>query len=315
MLSAFARALETVLGPALGPAASLLRVLAVLTLLAAIVTAGVAMTRAIAAWRYGWTPAVLVRCPRCGKIASDPAVAACPDGHPVRFPASAGRRLGPAPTGWRRGARALYPIVFAAAAGAAAVFLYFGSGVDRTARPVATITASLAYLFFAAALAASAYALSPRPVGGLARLLHAGLAVACLLPAFVLAWLARGFEPAVEREIGSLWTTPTALYVAAGSRARREGAAVERLDALSVDARFPGFGILWEGLEGFHAAGVSVPWRGRGGLAARLAVRWLRPSASADSLFTRSVQTLALQPNRRVHILATREHVRFVPDP
>ena len=315
MLSAFARALETVLGPALVPAASLLRVLAVLALLAGIVLAGSAMTRAVAAWRYGWLPATVVRCPRCGKIAAEPAVAACPEGHPVRFPASASRRLVAESPGSRSLARAAYPVLFAAVVGAAAVFLYFASGVQDVARPVATISASLAYLFFAAALAAAAYALTPRPVGMLTRLLHVGLSVACVFPAFVLAWCARGFEPPVEHEIGSLWTTPTALYVASGKHARREAAPAERVDAVAVDARVPGFGVLWEGLESFHSAGVEVPWRGRGGIAARMAARWLRPSASADSLFTRSVQTLTLQPNRRVHILATREHVRFVADP
>ena len=315
MLSALARALETVLGPALVPAASAFRVAAVLALLAAILVAGAALTRAIAGWRYGWVPAVVVRCPRCGTVAADPGHPACPEGHPVRFPSSTVRRIGVPSTRGRRFVQGLYPAALAAGVCVAAVAAYRAADLDSLSRPISTMTASLAYLFFTGSLAAAAYALSPRPVGLVSRLLHAGLAVACVLPALTLAWLARGFEPPVEREIGSLWTTPAALYVSSGSRARREGAAAERLDAWTVDARLPGFGVFWEGLEGFHAGGREIPWRGRGGVAARFAARWFRPSRSADSLFVHTVQPVALRPNQRVRILATREHVRFAAEP
>jgi hypothetical protein len=314
MLSTLAQALETLLGRALVPTASALRFVAALTLVAAVLAAGIAMTRAIAAWRFGWIPATVVRCRICGRVAPDPAVPACPEGHPVRFPASAVRELA-APSRSRRRLRAAWPVILSGAIGAAAAGLYFAAGPVSLTRPVATITASASYLFFAAALAAASFALAARPVGLFSRLLHAGLMVACVVPALLLAWLAHAFEPPIEREIGSLWITPASLYVSSGSRARREAPAVQRLDAVAVDARLPGLGVVWEGLEGFHAAGVEVPWRGKGGWVARMATRWTGPAPSAGSLFTRSVQSLTLDPNRRVRILATREHVRFVPEP
>jgi hypothetical protein len=140
------------------------------------------------------------------------------------------------------------------------------------------------------------------------------MAVLCLAPALVLALLARAFEPAVERDIGSLWTTPSALYVSSGRRSRREAPVVDRLDAITVDAWLPGLGTVWAGLEAFHAAGREIPWRGAGGTSARLAGRWLWSSGGTGPV-RRSVQTLRLEPNRRVRILASRERIRFAPEP
>ena len=242
MLSNLAQALETLLGRALVPTTSVLRLAAALTLVAAVLAAGIAMTRAIAAWRFGWIPATVVRCRTCGRVASDPTVPACPEGHPVRFPASAARELAAASRGRGR-LRAAWPVFLPGAVGAAAVGLYFAAGPGSLTRPVATITASVAYLFFGAALAAATFAVTARPAGVFSRVLHAGLAMACVVPALLLAWLAHAFEPPVEREIGSLWITPASLYVSSGSRARREAPAVERLDAIAVDARLPGIGV------------------------------------------------------------------------
>ncbi|HEY6099880.1 MAG TPA: hypothetical protein VIW03_10650 [Anaeromyxobacter sp.] len=311
MLSAFARALETFFGPALAAAATASRALAALALAA---LAGRAMVRAITAWRYGWISVTVVRCPRCGEVAPDPGAPLCPRGHAVRFPPATLRRLASAHDRACRRSRAAYPIVLAAGVCAAGVAGWWAAHLGSLALPVSTITASLAYLFFAAALGAAALALSPPVRGTVARVFHAALAVLCVAPALVLALLARAFEPAVERDIGSLWTTPSALYVSSGRRSRREAPAVDRLDAITVDAWLPGLGTIWAGLEAFHAAGREIPWRGAGGTFARLAGRWLRSSGGAGPV-RRSVQTLRLEANRRVRILASRDRIRFAPEP
>lgn len=315
MLSALARALETIFGAALAPTAALLRPAATLALVAALLLAGRAIVRAIAAWRYGWIPATLVRCPRCGQLAGDPARARCPEGHEVRFPARAIRRLAVPESSARRLARHAYPIVLAAALAAAILAAYLLADIHDLIRPISTITASLAFLFFCSAVCAAGFALRPRPSGAVTRILHAGLAAACFFPALVLALLSRGFEPPVEKEIGSLWTTPTALYVTGGGRARREGPPAVRLDAIMDEVTVPGLGVVWEGLEGFDVLGRRVPWKGAGGATARLLGWWVRPSDRSPGLFRRSLQFVTLEPNHRVRILASRDHVRFVSGP
>lgn len=315
MLSGFANALETIFGAALVPAAAVLRWTATFCLLAALLLSARSIVRAVAAWRYGWVPGTLVRCPRCGKFASDPGLARCPAGHEVRFPASTLRRLSVPETGARRASRHAYPIVLAVFLGAVTAGGYVLADVSGRARPISTITACLAFLFLCAAICAAGFALRPRPSGAIARILHSALAAACLFPALVLVLLATAFEPPAEHEIGSLWTTPTALYLARGGRARRAGPAAGRLEARTIDASVPGLGIVWEGLEGFELAGRDVPWRGKGGTAARFLGWWFARSDSRPGFFRRSVQIVALEPNRRVRILAARDHVRFVPEP
>src|SRR5512143_1692201 len=112
MLSAFARALETIFGPALAPAAAALAVIATLVLVASIALAGRMIAVAIAAWRHGWIPATM-RCPRCGKIAGDPGSPRCPEGHEVRFPAATLRRVLLPESRARRFVRRAYPFFVA----------------------------------------------------------------------------------------------------------------------------------------------------------------------------------------------------------
>ncbi len=315
MLSGLAHALETIFGAALVPAAAVLRWMATLALVAALLLSVRSIVRAVTAWRYGWVPGTLVRCPRCGKLASDPGLARCPTGHEVRFPASTLRLLSVPETGARRASRQAYPILLAVFLGAVTAGGYVVADVSGRVRPISTIMACLSFLFLCAAICAAGFALRPRPSGAIARLLHAALAVTCLFPALVLVLLATAIEPPVENEIGSLWTTPTALYLARGGRAWRAGPAAGRLEARTIDASVPGLGIVWKGLEGFEVAGRDVPWRGSGGTAARFLGWWSNHSGSRPGFFRRSVQMVTLEPNRRVRILAARDHVRFVAEP
>jgi hypothetical protein len=208
-----------------------------------------------------------------------------------------------------------YPILLAVGVCGASLAGYRVSGVGQATRPLATIAAAAAYLFFAAALYCFAFSLSPRPHGAGNRILHVGLALACLLPAATLALTARAFEPPPQIEIGSLWITPTALYVKSGARAVHAAAAPSRLEAELIEARLPGFGVVWQGLKALRADGQELPWKGSGGWTARLLGLWSAPSEARGTFLGRSVVAIPLVANHRVKILATRESVRFEAEP
>lgn len=311
MLSAFARAIETLFGPALQPTASLLRLTATLALIGLLTASAWVAVHALTAWRFGWTTVPAVICPRCGTLVLDRSVPTCPEGHPVRFPPAALPLEESARS--RRRARAAYPVLLSGAIGALAVLGYRATGLERLTRPLSTISAAIGYLFLAAVLFSVAFAISPGGRGAGNRLAHLALAFACALPALSLLLFARALEPAKEREIGVLWTTPSSLYV---GRTRRRavncGPVAQRLEARLVETRLPGFGVVWQGLRGFFTDGREVAWRGSGGLTARLLQPIAEP-AERGGFVTLSRQSITLEANRRLAILSSGEHVRFVP--
>jgi hypothetical protein len=178
---------------------------------------------------------------------------------------------------------------------------------------LATLTAALAYLFLASAVGLASLALTARPRGFTERALPAAVSVLCLLPAFVLALLARGFEPARPRTIGHIWKTPTALYASSSSdsRGRRVGEPSAEIEAELVDVQAPAFGVVWEGLARFRAGGSVVKWRGEGGTAARLLERWAAPLARRGVFLQRSNQSIFLPPNVRTWIVSEPGKIRF----
>jgi hypothetical protein len=315
MLPRLAEAVESLFGGGLRPAAAFLRAIAEVVLVAAVVLLLLRTALSFAAFRHGWETALVVRCPRCRRLAADPEARTCPAGHPIRFPAGAAERekrrrrfhlL-------RRTAGA-YRFLLPLAIALAAVAGFHACGVTRVEGPLATLAAAAAYLFFSAALALAAFALSPRPRGPTERLLHAATAGLCLVPAFVLALLGRGFEPPRARAIGSLWSTPTALYVSPGGRARRVGDAAPEVEALLVEARAPAFGVVWQGLEGFRKSSRVVKWRGRGGFIARFLSRWAAPLSRRGVFLARSTRIVPLPPNVRVWIVSAPGTIRFATD-
>jgi len=316
MLPRLAEAIETLFGGRLAPAAGFVRTTAVVALVLAIAIPLLRAALSFTAYRYGWETAPVVRCPRCRHLTADPEVRKCPSGHPIRFPAGAlererrRRRFHP----FHRAAAA-YRIVLPVAIALFAILGFRACGVERVEGSLATFAASVGYLFFAAALAVSALALSARPRGPAERLLHAGTAALCFLPAMVLALLARGFEPPTPRVIGNLWSTPTALYLSTGDRARRAGDPRMEMEALLVDARAPAFGVVWEGLEGFRSGERIVKWKGRGGMTARLLARWAGPLSQRGVFLARSTQMVPLPSNVKVWIVSEPGKVRFTTDP
>ncbi|HEY6065990.1 MAG TPA: hypothetical protein VIY96_07520, partial [Thermoanaerobaculia bacterium] len=298
MLPRLAEAVESLFGRGLAPAAAFLRTTAIVALVLAIALPLLRAFFVYTAYRHGWETARVVRCPRCRHLVADPELRKCPSGHPVQFPAGAlererrKRRFHP----FHRAAvwyRVGLPVAFALFA----VLGFRACGVARVEGSLATFSASAAYLFFAAALALAGLALSARARGPGERILHAGTAAMCFLPAMVLALLARGFEPPRPRLIGHLWSTPTALYVSTGGRARRVGDSRMELAALLVDARAPAFGVVWEGLEGFGSGSRVLKWKGRGGTTARVLARWAGPLSERGIFLARSTQTVPLPPN------------------
>lgn len=312
MLPRLARAIESLFGGGLASAAGLVRGLAQVALLAAVAVPLVRAALSFSAFRHGWETAVVVRCRRCRRLVADPESPTCPDGHPVRFPATARAK-----EKWRRrfhrSRRILtsYGFVLPAFLAVAGVVAYRAAGASRVEGPLAAICASTAFLFFAAAIALAGLALSPKPRGAADRVLHAGVAALCLAPALVLALLARGFEPPRPRAIGHVWSTPTALYLSAGGRARRVGEAAAQVEAHLVDVRAPAFGIVWQGLTGVDAGPRFIRWRGRGGSLSRLLERWAAPLSRRGVFLARSRRTVALPPNVRVWIVSDGGEVRF----
>jgi hypothetical protein len=316
MLPRLAEAFESLFAGRLAPAAGFVRTIAIIALVAAIAIPLVRAALSFTALKYGWETALVVRCPKCRRLAADPEVRTCPAGHPIRFPTgAAGRELRRRRFHPLLRAAAYYRFLFPLAIVLSAILGFRGCGVARVEGSLATFAASVGYLFFTAALALAALALSARPRGPTERMLHAGAAGLCLAPAMVLALLARGFEPPRPRAIGHLWSTPTALYLSTGGRARRVGEPRMEMEAILVDARAPAFGIVWEGLEGLRSGDRVIQWKGRGGRTARLLSRWAGPLSQRGIFLARSTQTVPLPPNVKVWIVTEPGKVRFTTDP
>jgi hypothetical protein len=316
MLPRLAEAFESLFAGRLAPAAGFVRTIAIIALVAAIAIPLVRAALSFTALKYGWETALVVRCPKCRRLAADPEVRTCPAGHPIRFPTgAAGRELRRRRFHPLLRAAAYYRFLFPLAIVLSAILGFRGCGVTRVEGSLATFAASVGYLFFTAALALAALALSARPRGPAERMLHAGAAGLCLAPAMVLALLARGFEPPRPRAIGHLWSTPTALYLSTGGRARRVGEPRMEMEAILVDARAPAFGIVWEGLEGLRSGDRVIQWKGRGGRTARLLSRWAGPLSQRGIFLARSTQTVPLPPNVKVWIVTEPGKVRFTTDP
>ncbi|MDQ6893135.1 MAG: hypothetical protein M3167_10695 [Acidobacteriota bacterium] len=189
--------------------------------------------------------------------------------------------------------------VAAAALGGAAPFRI----ADSKAPPLAALAGCSGYLFFAASLLFAAVALAPSGRSAAARVVAGMLGAVCLPPALVLLFFSRAADPPRPLVIGTLWQTPTALYVASGGRARRESDSAAPVEADLVEARSAIFGLSRQGLAGFRSGGHAIPWRGDGGLGSRIAARW--PAALSGPLFSvgRSSRPIAMHPNERVWIL------------
>jgi hypothetical protein len=218
------------------------------------------------------------------------------------------RRLGP----WRRAAQA-YPFVLLLALAVSAVIGFAVLRVGRVETPLATIAASLAFLFLLALLYAVSQVLEARGEGLLSRAFHGGLAALLLLPVLILSMLARSFEPPERQVLGHFWSTPTALYMSGGGRARRVGPAAGRVEAHLVEARAPAAGLLWEGLKSFRIGDVDVPWKGKGGGTARWLNRWAE-DASEQGTLVREVRVIDVPPNLRILIVKKGGEVEFEPE-
>lgn len=317
MIPSAARAFERFFASTLAPAAGLLRVLALVALTIVLVTAVSRAMRATRTRRHGWETGPLVRCGECGLPAADPGNPRCPAGHPVRFPPGASAREARRRSGrdtrarWLAGsAVAAFAIAACAVAGAHAFRI-----VDAHAPPLAAIAGAAGFLFFAAALAGAIRASSPDEHRAIDRALSLAGAGAALVPAFFFLFLAHAADPPPPRAIGSLWKTPTALYVAHGERARREGAAAADVSADLITARSLVLGFTWTGLVRLSAGGKPIPWHGSGGIRARL-LDLLTPRSGSDGALlavTRSKQPVPTSPNVRVWILRTPDGIAFVP--
>ena len=315
MLPRLAQALETLFGEALRPATGLLRTAAVFALAAAVAFSLIRAARALRAFRLGWETAPVVRCPRCRRLVADPELRECPSGHAIRFPRGAAER---------DSRRRRFPRFYRVTASAAfvvpplvALLTAAGFRLTRAAQmdgPLASLTASAAFLFLAAALALAGLAFSPRSRSWPERSLLAATSILCLFPALLLSLLARGFEPEKPRAIGHLWSTPTALYVSWGGRGHRVGEPASEIDAEVVSVRAPALGIVWEGLARFRAAGRVVPWRGRGGFLARFLERWADPLSRRGVFLQKSTRSLFVPPNVRTWIVSEPGKIRFGPE-
>jgi hypothetical protein len=312
MLPRLAQAIESLFGGALRPAAGVAYCAAVLALFAAVTYSSIRAALALRAYRLGWENALVVRCPVCRRLVADPDLAACPSGHPIRFPKRAAeresrrRRL---PRSFRLAATSAFVLPLLIALAAAAGFRM--TGAARVEGPLASLTASSAYLFLIATLALAGLALTPARRGWAERSLLASTAILCLFPALLLSILARGFEPPRPRTIGHLWSTPTAMYVSWGGRGHRVGAPASEIDAELVDVRAPALGVVWQGLARFRAGDRVVRWKGRGGTLARLCERWAAPLSRRGVFLRRSRRSIFLPPNVRMWIVSEGGKVRF----
>jgi hypothetical protein len=313
MLPRLAQAFETLFGDALRPAAGFLRAAAVVALLAVVGLSALRALLLLRAIRFGWETGVVVRCPECRRLIADPDLPTCPSGHPIRFPrGTAGRERRRRRVQSLSRAAALAVVAVPAGTALAAAVGFGAIGVARMEGALASLTAALAYLFLASAVGLAGLALTSRPRGWTERALSGAVAVLCLFPAFVLALLARGFEPSRPRTIGHLWKTPTALYVSSpGGRGRRVGEPSAEIDAELVDVQAPAFGVVWEGLARFRAGERVVNWKGEGGTTARLLEKWAAPLSRRGVFLQRSTRSIFLPPNLRTWIVAEPGKIRF----
>jgi hypothetical protein len=198
-------------------------------------------------------------------------------------------------------------LLAAAALGAAAPFRI----ADPKAPPLAALAGCWGYLFFAAFVLFLAVALAPGPRGPAARIGGGLLAAACLPGALVLLFFTRAADPPRPLVIGTLWQTPSALYVSSGDRGRRESDTAAPVEADLVEARSALFGLSRQGLAGFRSGGRAIPWRGDGGLGSRIAARW--PAVLSGALFSvhRSTRPVEMRPNERIWILRGPEGIAF----
>ncbi|MDQ2871333.1 MAG: hypothetical protein M3S32_11355 [Acidobacteriota bacterium] len=305
MIPTAARAVERLFGGALLPAAGALRVAALASLGIVLVLAVAGILRAVAARRYGLETGSFVRCLRCAKPVADPALGACPEGHPVRFPAgAAAREMRRQAAGPRRDW--LSP---ASAAGCAAVaFLALVSArafriADPGAPPLAAIAGAAGFLFCAGALLAALRAVAPGVHGVFGRLLACGAAAAAVAPALFFLVLTRAADPPGPRTLGSLWRTPSALYVSDGGKARREAPPGEPLEADVVSVASPLLGSSWEGLARLRSGGQEFPWRGRSGASARGFAGAPRLMAALGFSVSRSWRPVTAPLNERIWIV------------
>ena len=311
MFQQLARLLEALIGPSLPSASATLARVAAVALVAVVFLALARAALFLVARHYGWERAWIVRCPGCGRLVADPREPACPTGHKLRFPPGAARAS--VWRGRRARASAVYGIVLSIAVAVAAFVTYGWLRVGALVSPLSRSCAAFAFLFFLASLYAGDFALSPRPRGTGARMLHAGLALACLTPFLLLTLLSRAFEPAERRVVGTLWATPSGVYLSEG-HARKIGPVSSFVEARLVEARLPEANLEWGGLAGFRIGETEISWKGRGGSLAR----WF--GGHADSLRARGVvvrrlsEEVPLPPNVRVRVLSTAEGFRFEPE-
>jgi hypothetical protein len=197
-------------------------------------------------------------------------------------------------------------VIAAALAGARAFRV-----TDAAAPPLAGIGGSVGFLFFAAGLAAAGRAASPEARGPMGRGLAAAAAVLFFLPALFFLLLARAADPPRPLAIGSVWRTPSALYVFDGSRARREAPASGTVEADMIAVRSALLGLSWEGLARLRADGREVLWRGKGGTAARLWDHLPRALSGSLAAVTRDRRPLDVPVNVRVWILRSPAGITF----
>jgi hypothetical protein len=189
---------------------------------------------------------------------------------------------------------------------------------DVRAPALAGAAGASGFLLFSAGAAAFLRASSTAPRAALDRG-ASGLAGAFVIfPAMMLLALARAADPAPPQTIGSLWATPTALYVANGKEARRAHrvlpAAPASIAADVVVAQCPLFALRWTGLAGFAAGGTEIPWSGSGGSRARLVARL--PSRTLSPFFTvdETRVVVATPPNARIWIVRSAGGILFSAD-
>jgi hypothetical protein len=167
------------------------------------------------------------------------------------------------------------------------------------------------FLFFAAGLAAAGRAASPDARGPMGRGLAAAAAGLLFLPALFFLLLTRAADPPKPLAIGSVWRTPSALYVFDGNRARREAPASGTVEADVVGVRSALLGFSWEGLARLRAGGREVPWRGSGGIAARLWDHLPRALSGSLAAVTRDRRPLDTPANVRVWIFRSPAGITF----
>ncbi|MFN2632593.1 MAG: hypothetical protein ABR610_04175 [Thermoanaerobaculia bacterium] len=305
MIPTAARAIESLFGAALLPAAGALRMAALASLGLVVILAIAGIVRAVAARRYGWETGSLVRCRRCARPVADPALGTCPEGHPVRFPpAAAAREMRRQAAGARRDW--LSPAAVAGCAAVVAVALLSARAfriADPGAPPLAAIAGAAGFLFCAGALLAALRAISPGVHGVFGRLLACGAAAVAVAPALFFLIVTRAADPPGPRTLGSLWRTPSALYVSDGGPARREASPAEPLEADVVSVGSPLLGSSWEGLAHLRAGGQAFRWRGRSGSAARSFGSVPRFLTALGFSVTRSWRRIAAPVNEKIWIV------------